>query len=232
MALSSINRQIVLTLAVILLALLFFEFTNTDLYIEDLFYNAQTHKWFLDKHEAFWKFIFYDGIKKALLLLGVAILLILLFLRKKPLVQEYKKGLMIVLLAGMFVPVFIGSLKAFTNTPCPCDLKIYNGTYPDVKVLESYPEDFTQKSKIKCWPAGHASGGFALMAFFFFFKTQKNRNRGLLWGLITGWSMGSYKMIIGDHFFSHTLMTMLFAWLIILIIAKFFKINSLLADMR
>jgi membrane-associated PAP2 superfamily phosphatase len=226
------NRQIALTLLLIVLSLLFFQFTSADIWIEDFFYNAQTHSWFLSKHEAFWKFVLYDGIKKVLLLLGVAILLTLLFLRKKPLVQEYQKGLMIVLLAGILVPAFIGSLKAVTNTPCPCDLKIYNGKYPDVKVLESYPEDFVQKSKIKCWPAGHASGGFALMAFFFFFKTQKNRNRALFFGLVTGWSMGTYKMIIGDHFFSHTFMTMLFAWLIILIIAKFFKINSLLVDIR
>lgn len=32
--------------------------------------------------------------------------------------------------------------------------------------------------------------------------------------------MGLYKMLIGDHFLSHTLVTMTLAWLIILILAK------------
>jgi membrane-associated PAP2 superfamily phosphatase len=32
--------------------------------------------------------------------------------------------------------------------------------------------------------------------------------------------MGGYKMIIGDHFLSHTVITMIFAWLIILIIVR------------
>ncbi len=43
----------------------------------------------------------------------------------------------------------------------------------------------------------------------------------LITALIIGWSMGIYKMAIGDHFFlSHTLITMILAWLIILIIVK------------
>ncbi|HIP14233.1 MAG TPA: PAP2 family protein, partial [Sulfurimonas autotrophica] len=46
--------------------------------------------------------------------------------------------------------------------------------------------------------------------------------------MIVGWSMGLYKMIIGDHFFSHTLITMILAWFIILLIVKIVnKIYSL-----
>ena len=33
--------------------------------------------------------------------------------------------------------------------------------------------------------------------------------------------MGTYKMLLGDHFLSHTIITMLMAWLTILIIVKF-----------
>ena len=77
-----------------------------------------------------------------------------------------------------------------------------------------------QKSKVKCWPAGHASGGFALMALFFLFKTPKNQKRALIGALIIGWSIGTYKMLLGDHFISHTIITMILSWLIILIIVK------------
>ena len=42
--------------------------------------------------------------------------------------------------------------------------------------------------------------------------------------LITGWSMGYYKMLIGDHFLSHTVIVMIIAWLTVLSIVKFVDI--------
>ena len=43
-------------------------------------------------------------------------------------------------------------------------------------------------------------------------------------GVITG----GYKMLVGHHFLSHTLATMILAWLVILLIAKFvYKIKPL-----
>ena len=56
------------------------------------------------------------------------------------------------------------------------------------------------------------------MSLFFLFKKRKYQIRALIFALAIGWSMGIYKMLIGDHFLSHTIITMLIAWLIILII--------------
>ena len=58
------------------------------------------------------------------------------------------------------------------------------------------------------------------MALFFLFKTPINQKRALFTGLVVGWSMGAYKMLLGDHFLSHSIITMIMAWLIILIIVK------------
>ena len=217
------NKQIVITAFLLIAVIALFQFSNLDIFVQSFFYDFDKKSWLIDKNEPILKFFFYDGIKNLLLLFGVAILLSLIFFRKNSLVQEYKKGLIIVLLSAIFVPVIIGSLKAITNTPCPCNIVYFNGTYPDKKVFDSYPKDFIQKSKVKCWPAGHASGGFALMALFFLFKTPKNQKKALFVALIIGWSMGTYKMLLGDHFFSHTIITMLMAWLIILIIVKFIQ---------
>jgi len=197
-----------------------FQFSDLDIFIQNFFYNFELKVWLIDKDEPILKFFLYDGMKIFLILIAVAILFSLVFLRKKRLIQEYKKGLIIVLLSAIFVPLMIGSLKAISNTPCPCNIVNFNGVYPDIKVFDSYPKDFIQPSKAKCWPAGHASGGFALMALFFLFKTPKNQKKALIGALIVGWSMGSYKMLLGDHFLSHTLITMIMAWLIILIIVK------------
>lgn len=218
--LKNLNKHIIITAILLIAVIALFQFTNLDIFVQSFFYNFDTKNWMIDKSEPILKFFFYDGIKNSLILFAVAILFSLLFLRKKNFVQEYKKGLIIVLLSAIFVPVLIGSLKAVTNTPCPCNIIYFNGTYPDKKVFDSYPKDFVQKSKVKCWPAGHASGGFALMALFFLFKTAKNQKRALIGALIIAWSMGIYKMLLGDHFLSHTIITMLMAWFIILIIVK------------
>lgn len=221
--LKSINKQIVITAFLLIAVLTLFQFSNLDIFVQSFFYDFDKKSWLIDKNEPILKFFFYDGIKNLLLLFGVAILVFLIFFRKNILVQEYKKGLIIVLLSAILVPSIIGFLKDITNTPCPCNIVYFNGTYPDKKVFDSYPKDFVQKSKVKCWPAGHSSGGFALMALFFLFKTPKNQKKALFVALIIGWSMGTYKMLLGDHFFSHTIITMLMAWLIILIIVKFIQ---------
>jgi membrane-associated PAP2 superfamily phosphatase len=67
----------------------------------------------------------------------------------------------------------------------------------------------------QCFPAAHASGGFALLALFFLFESPRNRARAVRVGLMAGWTMGAYKMAIGDHFLSHTVVSMLLAWLIV-----------------
>lgn len=218
--LKDLNKQIVITALFLLAVIALFQFTELDIFVQNFFYNFQTKNWIIDKNEPILKFFLYDGIKVFLIIFGVAILFSLIFLRKKHFVQEYKKGLIIVLLSAIFVPSIIGSLKAVTNTPCPCNVIHFDGTYPETKIFDSYPKDFVQVSKVKCWPAGHSSGGFALMALFFLFKSPQNQKRALVGALIIGWSMGTYKMLLGDHFLSHTIITMIMAWLIILIIVK------------
>jgi membrane-associated PAP2 superfamily phosphatase len=73
----------------------------------------------------------------------------------------------------------------------------------------------------RCFPAAHASGGFALLSLYFLFKKRRNRRLALGFALTLGWLMGGYKMVVGDHFISHTLITMELAWLLINFVAFF-----------
>ena len=218
----TLNKQIIVTALILLVTIIFFGLTDIDLYIQDLFYNFTTHKWILDWHLEPYKFLFYDGIKKLLIIIAILFLFTLILFWKKPFIQEYKKGILILILSAVFVPAIASGIKSQTNMPCPKDEIHYNGVYPRIAVWEQYSDEFKlHHKKSKCWPAGHASGGFALLSLFFLFKKRRNKIIGLGIGLVTGWSMGLYKMIIGDHFLSHTVITMVLAWLIILLIAKF-----------
>ena len=215
-----INKQIFVTLFVLFVTIVYFSYSNLDFVVQNTFFDFKTHSWMLNSYIQPYRFIFYDGIKKLLILLAFSFLLVLIFFRKKKLIQEYKRGMIIVILSALLVPLVVSSLKKYTNMPCPKSIVKYGGIYPHTKVWEHYPKTFVAPQREKCWPAGHASGGFALLSLFFLFKTRKNRWISLGVALLVGWSMGLYKMIIGDHFLSHTVITMIMAWLIILIVVK------------
>jgi len=212
------REQIIITSVLLVASVLFFGLSDFDIWMQDYFFDTHTHSWIVDRDLEPYHFIFYTGIKKLLVLVAVGFLVALLFFRKTALVQRYKKGIIIVVLSAIFVPVTAGTLKKTTNMPCPKDEIHYGGAYPRTAVWQSYSPEYAAMGKIACWPAGHASGGFALMSLFFLFKRKRNRYTALLFALLAGWSMGSYKMFIGDHFFSHTWITMLLSWLVILII--------------
>jgi len=209
--------QIILTAIFLVGAIVFFSLSDFNQTIQDHFFDVQTRKWVIDKDLQPYKFIFYDGIKKLLILFAISMLILVLFFKKNKYVQKYMRGLIVVVLSAIFVPLIVGELKKETNMPCPKDTIHYGGKYPETKVWESYPSSFTEK-KIRCWPAGHASGGFALLSLLFLFKSRKIQIITFIVAMSIGWSMGIYKMLIGDHYFSHTFITMLLAWLIILII--------------
>ena len=217
----TINKQIALTSVVLIATVIFFGISNVDLFVQDLFFVPQTNSWILPSDAQPYKFIFYDGIKRVLIAFVVILLFGAVLLRKKSWMGEYKRGVGVVILSAILVPGIVGGLKKYTNMPCPKHEIRYGGEMPRTAVWQSYDEVCAKMPHIKCWPAGHASGGFALLSLFFLFKSKRNKKIAIISAICIGWSMGLYKMMVGDHFLSHTVITMVLAWLIILIIAKF-----------
>lgn len=213
-----INRQILLTSILLIFVIIFSGISDIDTLVQNKLYNFQTNTWILDRALEPYKFIFYDGIKKVLILFALSFLIALLFFRKNSLIQEYKQGILIVILSAIFIPLVIGGLKRYTNMPCPKNEIYYGGEMIRTAVWQKYKEPYKNMDIIKCWPAGHASGGFALLSLFFLFKRKRNKILALTFSITISWSMGIYKMLIGDHFLSHTIITMIVSWLCILII--------------
>ncbi len=213
-------RNILLTLSVLVVAILFFGLSGTDLWVQSQFYDPKTCRWIVDSNDAILKFLFYDGIKRLLIVIGVVLLLGSVVVWKRPFFLPYRRAMAIVLLSSILVPVVVGSLKAVTNMPCPKNLEMFGGTYPHTCVWEEYPSQMCRVEKQKCWPAGHASGGFALMSLIYLFRSRKAKIGAVSFAVAVGWTMGSYKMLIGDHFLSHTAITMIVAWLMILLIER------------
>ena len=65
-----------------------------------------------------------------------------------------------------------------------------------------------------CFPAGHASAGYAWVALYFFFLATRPawRWRGLAIGLATGAVFGISQQLRGAHFLSHDIFAMIICW--------------------
>ncbi len=214
------NKQILATVAVLVISTVIFELSHIDLPIQNHFYDFQAHRWIVDRDDSVPRLLLYDGIKNVFIGFVLLVLAVLVVARWKRYLPEYRSGLLIVLLSTIAVPLAADGLKAITDVPCPRDITHFNGTWPYVTVLTSYPADYQQTDRIRCFPAGHASGGFSLLSLFFLFRTRRARWIALMAGMTVGWTVGVYKMSIGDHFLSHTVFTMILAWLIVLVIAR------------
>lgn len=214
------TKNIFFTIVALIAAILFFGLSGTDVWVQSHFYNPMTHTWMIDSHDEVLAFIFYDGIKRLLIVIAVLFLFGLILGWKKEWMRSYRRGFMIVVLSSIVVPLIVGSLKAITNMPCPKSLEIFDGTYPHTCVWEKYTAKECHLEKQKCWPAGHASGGFALLSLIFLFHSRRAKIIAGGMAIVVGWSMGTYKMLIGDHFLSHTVITMILAWLLILLITR------------
>ena len=71
----TIKKQIIITSLLLAAVIFIFGITDIDLYVQDMFYNFSTHKWILDWSLQPYKFLFYDGIKKLLIVIAVLFLL-------------------------------------------------------------------------------------------------------------------------------------------------------------
>ncbi len=223
----STNKSLIVTAIFLTAIILLFGLNDDiDVWVQNHFFNPQTCKWIIVRGERPWlDFVLYDGIKKLLIVAYSLLLITLVIGYKKQWVQKYRREILILVLSGIFVPTTIVALKTATNVPCPRDWQMYGGEYPHVGVFDSYPKDFCQKSRIRCWPAGHASFGFSLLALIVIARTRRQRYVALIISLGVAWSMGWYKILKGDHFLSHTIIAMVMGWFIILWIVKLIDLS-------
>ena len=214
-------RQAGITIFVLIFTLLLFESSRLDIWVQHWLYDAVNHHWLWSKAEPVTRFLLYDGIKGLLIIFALCLFIALVFFRRMPPVQSRLPGIRIVLLSLLVVPMVVGGLKATTDVACPAGLQLFGGSQPYTRLFETYSDKSRPQNRQRCFPAGHASGGFALLSLCFLFREKRNQRVALGLAVTVGWLMGGYKMVIGDHFLSHTLVTMELAWLFINLIAFF-----------
>jgi membrane-associated PAP2 superfamily phosphatase len=130
-------------------------------------------------------------------------------------IQTYHRQFLWVFVAMVISTSIISILKHISNHACPWDLLFYGGTQPLIPLFGNLPIGAVPGH---CFPGGHASGGFALIAIYFGFRDSlpKLAKVGLILGLVLGFAMGWGQMMRGAHFMSHNLWTAWVVWVILL----------------
>lgn len=107
----------------------------------------------------------------------------------------------------------ISLLKAVVPMDCPWDLLRYGGHQPFIGLFNSRPHDMGTPA---CFPAGHASAGYAWVCLYFFALLWRPAWRwaGLGIGLGSGLVFGISQQLRGAHFLSHDVATALICWLL------------------
>lgn len=214
----SLQRQLILHVLLLGGIVAFFEATDLDLTVQDRFYQGN-RRWLIDDHAKVPRLLLYTGPKALLIVLGAGCFVAFVASYKVHRLRAFRLPCLQVALALAAIPLTVASLKAFTNVYTPNKVLRYGGRQPYVKVLGQYPTPVKWSSRGRGWPAGHASGGFALMILYHALRRQRWRVLGLCLGLAVGWAMGLYQMLNGEHYLSHTVVTMSGAWILVLVIA-------------
>jgi len=113
-------------------------------------------------------------------------------------------------------PALVSTLKLYTGPRCPWDLADFGGT----AVATS---DWLVRSAEagRCFPGGHASGGFSLLAIYFagvMLAAPRLRRVGLVAALGAGVAFSAVRMVQGAHFLSHNLWSAFFVWTVAMMI--------------
>ena len=213
------SRTLLPSLLLLCTVFFLFEFTGIDLWVQDHFYHFQKRTWFVDADASIPRhtsLLFYTGPKILIWIIGLTAIAAAIFYPRLPFLKISRRDILVVILTLSTAPALVALGKASTNTFTPSKIRRYGGDVPYVKVIERYPDNDRPAKRGRAFPAGHASGGFALLALAGLASTRRGRAICIAIGITAGSVMGLYQMLKGAHYLSHTVFTGMFCWIIFL----------------
>lgn len=198
--------------ALYLFLLFILDFVGVDVWLAKQWYQYEGMTWSL-KHHWLTENVIHQGGRLLNYVGVIAALSVTLYwhIKHKPAhVLDASRKLCLSLLLSF---ISINYLKAISNIDCPWDLSVFGGDMPYIHLFADKPDGLPIA---RCFPAGHASAGYAWIALFYFFSMVAPRWRllGLSMGLGLGLIFGFGQQLRGAHFLSHDLTTLFICWLI------------------
>jgi membrane-associated PAP2 superfamily phosphatase len=186
------------------------EWFTVDLWLARHLYQLEGGQWSL-KNDWLFSVILHDHARKLLVMFALSVLILALSSLKISKLKCWKKHLWFLFLALITPPILVAIGKTITHMDCPWSLSEFGGSNPYFGLFENHPGIWNYG---KCFPAGHASGGYSLIALYFFFLQvrPKWKKYGLYLGLFTGLVFGIVQQLRGAHFVSHDLWSLAICW--------------------
>ncbi|MGE0801120.1 MAG: phosphatase PAP2 family protein [Lautropia sp.] len=125
--------------------------------------------------------------------------------------RPWRRLLAATTLAMALGPTIVVVLKSFTAFPCPWSLTRYGGFAPEATRWFTTPSHAGH-----CFPAGHAAGGFSMIALAFGLAAAGVRRSAwamLAFALAFGTVSAAVRTMQGAHFPSHSLWSAAIDWL-------------------
>lgn len=221
-----IKYHLVIPFITLTLPFLYFMFLGGDSFVATKIYALQGGKWVLNDHWITNNLIHKGGKYLSTLAIAVSILLyIFLLISSNEKYVKWRKPLIYLILASLTSATLVSLLKVVTNMDCPWNLIQFGGNRPFVGLLEMRPREMGNG---KCFPAGHASSGYAWVSLYFFFKMTISKYRwiGLCCGIFAGLIFGISQQLRGAHFVSHDIATLSVCWITALLFYLAFIKNT------
>lgn len=210
--LGSIKGHVWMPLVVFVVAAILLEATRIDLWLADLIYRLEGGAWSL-RRDPFVRDVLHNdangliSVFYGLLLMGCAASF---FIER---LAAYRWGLVYLVAAIAGSTILVAMLKDVTHVNCPWSVDRYGG---DVAYLPTLREILAHGLKVRCFPSGHASSGFALFAFYFFCRVHAPALRWYAFGLamVVGLTFGIAQQLRGAHYVSHDVWTIAICWFV------------------
>lgn len=195
----------------VMVLLLLLDPETLDFAIAHLFYTPGVG--FIGRQSYWLENILHDRAKQAVIGLSVLFIIgFLISLRSAKLI-DWRRPLGYVVLAMALTTAVVTPLKALTAVHCPWSLTEFGGSENFTPLLSERAETLKPG---RCWPGGHASTGFSLLALFFALRDRHPRAARVALGvaLALGAIFSLGRMMQGAHFLSHNVWTFLLDWVI------------------
>lgn len=188
----------------------FCEITHIDLILSDCFYDFRQGCW--PAKNSFWtEWLIHKRGRDLVVITASASFLCWLGSLRFDALRKWRRGALLVLLAIAIGTSLVTMGKNLSNRHCPWDMDRYGGCVPYTTLFEGTPGD---QDRGRCFPAGHAAGGFSLMALYFAFRDRNTKLAAtlLMAGFLLGCVFGVGQMARGAHFFSHNIWSAAVCW--------------------
>jgi membrane-associated PAP2 superfamily phosphatase len=182
-----------------------------DQWLADALYAWEGNAWSLQSGH-FTQDVLHAGGRQFVKYLWVGVLLAFLVSLARRSKAAWRWPLAYLLVSTVLATMLVGVMKRWTHVDCPWDLLRYGGGKAYYGLFSTRPVGVRSSG---CFPAGHASAGYAWVALYFFLLATRPRWRwwGLGVGMLLGLLFGFAQQLRGAHFLSHDLWALMVSWL-------------------